>query len=502
MGVKSATSDSTSLTKRPWVESRTLHFRTCSCAPTQDVAKLAARLEQFQEAYSTLAGAQAVASPPIIVMAFPDHEALQPFLPLYNGQPANLAAFFVRGSDENLIVLSLSQEDDSEGLESVFHEYTHLLLRHNSRFWPLWLNEGMAEIYSTFHVVGDHSARIGEPLPHHLELLHNTTLMPLPKLFAVTHSSPEYNEREHQGVFYAQSWLLTHYLMSGANPALKARFGQLTILLRQGQTPEQAFTNAFQTSVTAMSAQLKQYLEAGKFYPLTLSVSANLKAARYMATRPLTPVEVLFRLGDELFRINRLETAESYFVQARKLAPASPLPYEGLGLLASDRRQSETAVQQLHEALQRNSSSYLAHYIYATEKYQLTAHSENHFSRVDAPLAAEIRSELKKSLALMPDFGPAHHLLGFFEMVQHEDLADAEQHLQKAIQLEPENQGYLFSLAEVQLTKKDAAAARRTLESLRLPYIDARLRADAEQMLKEMDRHSTSEGGPTQAKDE
>jgi Flp pilus assembly protein TadD len=251
-----------------------------------------------------------------------------------------------------------------------------------------------------------------------------------------------------------------------------------------------------------MSAQLKQYLEAGKFNPLTLSVSANLKAARYMATRPLTPVEVLFRLGDELFRIDRLETAEDYFVRARKLAPASPLPYEGLGLLASERRQSDTAVQQLHEALQRNSSSYLAHYIYAMEKYQLTAHSENHFSRVDAPLAAEIRSELKKSLSLMPDFGPAHHLLGFFEMVQHEDLADAEQHLQKAIQLEPENQGYLFSLAEVQLAKRDAAAARRTLESLRLPYIDAKLRADAEQMLKEMDRHSASEGGPTQAKDE
>jgi tetratricopeptide (TPR) repeat protein len=435
-------------------------------------------------------------------MAFPDHEAMQPFLPLYNGQPANLAAFFVRGSDENLIVLSLLHEDDSEGLESVFHEYTHLLLRHNSRFWPLWLNEGMAEIYSTFHVVGDHSIRIGEPIPHHLELLHNTTLMPLSQLFAVTHSSPEYNEREHQGVFYAQSWLLTHYLMSGANPALKARFGQLTILLRQGQTPEQAFTNAFQTSLTAMSAQLKQYLDAGKFNPLTLSVSANLKAPRYMATRSLTPVEVLFRLGDELFRIDRMEAAEGYFFRAQKLAPASPLPYEGLGLLASERQQSDAAVKELHEALQRNSTSYLAHYIYATEKYQLTAHSENHFTRVDAPLAAEISSELKKSLALMPDFGPAHHLLGFFEMVQNEDLPDAEKHLQRAIQLEPENQGYLFSLAQVQLAKKDAAAARRTLESLRLPYIDAKLRADAEQMLKEMDRHSAAEGGPTEAKDE
>jgi Flp pilus assembly protein TadD len=495
---QSEASESKSLSQRPWFESRTLHFHTYSCGPSQEVAKLAARLEQFQEAYSVLAGSQAVASPPIVVMAFPDHEAMQPFLPLYQGEPANLAAFFVRGSDENLIVLSLSNED-SEGLESVFHEYTHLLMRHNSRFWPLWLNEGMAEVYSTFHVTGDHSIRIGEPIPHHLELLQNTKLMPLHKLFAVAHDSPEYNEREHQGLFYAESWLLTHYLMSGANPAVKARFGQLTIFLREGQTPEQAFTNAFQLSTTAMLTQLKAYLEAGKFSPLALSVNANLNAARYLATRSLTPVEILFRLGDELFRIGRSETAESYFVRAQKLAPASPLPYEGLGLLAAERQQSDTAVQQLHEALKRNSTSYLAHYIYAMEKYQLTAHDENHFSHVDEPLANEIRSELKKSLALMPEFGPAHHLLGFFEMVQREDLADAEQHLQRAIQLEPENQSYLFSLAEVQMAKKDSAAARRTLESLRLPYIDAKLRADAEQMLKEMDRR---EGGPTQARSE
>ncbi len=486
---QAAASETTNLAQRAWFESRTLHFHTYSCGPSQEVAKLAARLEQFQEAYSVLAGAQAVASPPIVVIAFPAHATMQPFLPLYEGQAANLAAFFVRGSDENLIVLSLSR-DDSEGLESVFHEYTHLLLRHNSRFWPLWLNEGMAEIYSTFHVVGDHSVRIGEPITHHIEMLQHAKLMPLTRLFRVTHNSPEYNEREHQGVFYAESWLLTHYLMSGANPALKARFGQLTVLLRQGQSPERAFTNAFQISTAAMFDQLKTYLDAGKFNPLTLSVGADLHAARFMATRNLTPVEVLFRLGDELFRVGQLEAAESYFVQARKLAPASPLPYEGLGLLAADRQQTETAVEQLHEALQRNSTSYLAHYIYAMEKYQLTAHSENHFSHVDAPLATEIRSELKKSLALMPDFGPAHHLLGFFEMVQREDLDEAEQHLQKAIQLEPENQGYLFSLAEVQMARKDAAAARRTLESLRLPYVDAKLRADAEQMLKEMDRHS------------
>ena len=40
--------------------------------------------------------------------------------------------------------------------------------------------------------------------------------MPLHELFAVTHNSPQYNESTRQGMFYAESWLLTHFLMAVA----------------------------------------------------------------------------------------------------------------------------------------------------------------------------------------------------------------------------------------------------------------------------------------------
>src|SRR5215475_5234161 len=108
------------LVREHWFEARTAHFNIYSCGPTQEVARLGGRLEQFRDAYSLLAGAEAVASPPIVVIAFPTHEALEPFLPLYQGKPANLAAFFHRGSDENLIALSTSGQG-GESLNSVFH---------------------------------------------------------------------------------------------------------------------------------------------------------------------------------------------------------------------------------------------------------------------------------------------------------------------------------------------------------------------------------------------
>jgi tetratricopeptide (TPR) repeat protein len=482
-------SDDVPLVQRHWFETRTAHFNIYSCGAPQDVFKLAARLEQFSEAYSLLAGAQALSSPPIVVMAFPDHETMKPFLPVYNGQPGNFAGFFHRGNDENLIVLALPGTNSAQTeLSVIFHEYTHLLLRRNDEFWPLWLKEGMAEIYSTFETPDGSSIRIVKPIEHHLQLLAREPFMPLKDLFAVASDSPQYNERSLQGIFYAESWLLTDFLMAGDNPYFKARFGNFTTLLRAGQPPEQAFTNALGASLPEMEAELRRYFQQRSFNPIQIALPSNISSPKIVTTRAITPVEVYFRLGDELLRINRLDDAQNYFSQAQSLAPASPLPYEGLGLLAAERDQHEEAVRELQAALQHGSADFLVHYLYARERYQLTADSQDRYAPLKFDEAEEIRGELEKSIALVPNFGPSHEQLGFFEMVQGENLAAAEQQLQLAIQLEPENPAYLFSLAQAQVRDQKPNAARLTLQPLLLPYVDKNLRANAEELIQEIDR--------------
>jgi len=480
------------LVQKPWFETRTAHFYIYSCGNPQGVNKLSVRLEQFCEAYSLLAGKQAVDSPAVVVMVFPDHESMKPFLPLHQGNPGNLSGFFVHGSDENLIVLALPGDNEAApNMEVIFHEYAHLLFRRNDLIWPLWLKEGMAEIYSTFEMTR-YEVQIARPIDHHLQLLAHEPLMPLHELFAVTHDSPQYNESSRQGMFYAESWLLAHYLMAGDNPAYKARFGQFTTLLLAGQPPEKAFTNALKTPLPVMEAELRRYLERGVFKPVELQLPANVSSPVYVASRAITPVETYFLLGDELLRINRLDAAESYFAQAQKLAPVSAFPYEGLGLLAAQRGQHDEASRELAVALQRGSASFLVHYTYAREKYRLTANGQGRYAPLNGDAAAEIRSELEKSIALMPNFGPAHELLGFFGMVQGENLAAAEQQLQQAIQLEPENSSYLLTLAQAQLRDRDPDAARRTLEPLLLPNVDAKLRAPAEAMIQKINQNYPS----------
>ena len=484
--------DPRSLARQPWFEARSRHFHAYSYGPTQEVARVVGRLEQFHDAYAALAGAQSVVSPPIVVLVFPDHASLEPFLPLYQGKPANLAGFFHRTSDENLIVMSLAKEGPG-ALETILHEYAHLLLRRNENIWPMWLVEGMADIYATFEVAGEHTVRIGQPMALYVRLLEQRPLMPLHELFEVTAESPAYNERQRQGVFYAESWLLTHYLMRGISPQLRGRFGEMTKLLRQGEGAEEAFTNSFPVSLEQMQAALQRYLQQGKFEPQLLNVQGSLLAPQPLGYRGLAPVETLFRLGDELVRVRQFDAAGKYFGAAREIAPASPLPYEGMGLLAAERDQHDAAIEHFEQALKRGPLNFLAHYVYGRELLRRTATEDGKLSRLGAPQAEAIRTELQRSVALMPSYAPAHHLLGTLDLVQGEDTQTAEKELQEAIGLEPENLTYSLTLAQARLMRHQWTDAQNILVPLCRPNVESHIRSRARELLAQMRR---AEGQP------
>jgi tetratricopeptide (TPR) repeat protein len=478
---------SSGLVALPWVRLDSSHFSTFSSASETEAAKLTARLEQFREAYARLAGVNAVASPPIAVIALPNHAALVPFLPRVNGKPMNLAAYFHRDSDENLIVLSTA-EAGNDAMQTIFHEYTHLLLRRNDAFWPLWLEEGMAEVYSTFHIHPGEGVAIGGPLEHHLRTLKSEAWFPLAELFSVNHSSPAYNEQERQGVFYAQSWLLTHYLMLGDNSVLKTRFAQLTPLLRAGQNPQQAFTNALGVPLPVIEKALKRYLEAGRFQPLKLSVPADFAGPKSLSRRSMSKPEVCYRLGDVLMRIREPDRARKFFENARALGPGNPLGYEGLGLLEARAGHLPEAVAQLSKAIELGSTNFLAYYALAESKYGLTSDGQHRYTRIPEEKAGPVRENLKQAISLMPNFGGSHHLLGFFEMVQGDNPAAAEQQLKMALALDQENSSYAIALAQAQIHQHRNEEARQTLQPLLAPYVRKQIREPAQELMDTISR--------------
>jgi tetratricopeptide (TPR) repeat protein len=463
-----------------WFQFQTPNFTIVSSGSMEHTRKVATKLEQFRESYSKLAGAKAVASVPVIVVVFPNQESFRPFQPRYEGQPKNAAGFFQRDYDENVIALN-AERMESGSMEVIFHEYTHLLMRHNARVWPLWLQEGMADVYSTF-AVSSLRVCIGTGKSSRVQFFRRHEMMPLPELFDIGHDSPQYNEREQTGVFYAQSWLLTHYLMFGSKR--KAQLEVFMRRLRDGVEPKRAFAETFPGGFTAIEAELRQYLAKEKFEPICFDIAPLVKAEKPSTARALTPVEILYHLGNLLLHLQRLDEAEEYFIEANKIAPNSPLPYEGRGLVSARRNNRVQAVALLEQALARRSASFRAHYEYA--RALLTTRDGLIVPRNLPPeTLAKARNSLQRSIRLMPLFAPAHFYFGVLE--READEGAAFRHLQKAIDLDPDDKQYSLALAQFQIHRAEYTSARRTLKPLLAPAADPEIRRRAETLMKTLD---------------
>lgn len=118
------------------------------------------------------------------------------------------AAFYMPTPDRDYIVMGDLSE---QFFKIAVHEYVHLIMKHADAKAPVWLNEGIADFYSTMTPVAK-KVRIGlfEPGRHYT--LMQEKWMPLERLLAVSHDSPEYNEKNRASVFYAESWALVHMM--------------------------------------------------------------------------------------------------------------------------------------------------------------------------------------------------------------------------------------------------------------------------------------------------
>src|SRR5262249_42645754 len=146
----------------------------------------------------------------------------------------------------------------------VFHEYTHLLLRNAVRSVPIWLNEGLAEYYSTYAIApGAKTAEIGRPIGSHGRLLRQRYL-PLSELIAVDASSQLYDEGLRRSIFYAEAWALTHYLMVEA-PDGPAAINRYVAELAGGSTPALAFRRAFGATPEQFDDELRKYVARPAF---------------------------------------------------------------------------------------------------------------------------------------------------------------------------------------------------------------------------------------------
>jgi len=470
---------------------RTNNLFVIGNADSEKLRQVAAWLEFFHGAFGRLVSHNVIGSSvPTTVILFRDDASFQPFKPLYQGRPANVSGFFQPGDEVNYIAISLDPRE-RDPFSTAFHEYVHLHVRDNIPGAPLWLNEGLAELYGSFQFSGN-EALLGAPLYHYIHLLREQELLPLTTLFSIGTNSPHYNEAEKSGVFYGQSWALVHYLMLGGNRNRQEQFRQFLSQVSRDNSAK-AIEDAFGVPLTTLEQELRAYIRRGEFPSLRFASGDNPEAyASYTAMQrtSLTEGEANYYLGDLLMHIGREGDAERFFKQAIALDPSFLPSYASLGQLSVRQRRYVDAKKYLQKATMSH-QNYLVHYLYAYVISREGVGADGRINDYSRENAAVMREQLQRTIKLAPDYAPAYYLLALVNVVTNERLDEAVEMAQKARQLVPLNTSYSLLLAHVHIRRSDAVAARSLLEPLTRDS-DASVRTEAQELLESFSQNAGS----------
>jgi tetratricopeptide (TPR) repeat protein len=363
----------TAAPKDPWLQLSSPHFEVFTDAGERTGREV---IRHFEEVHAFFlarfrSGIDPARKPRVLIFRSPgDFERVAP-------NPV-AAAFYSPGEFRDFIVL---RNWRGEWKPTAVHELTHLMVRQLARELPLWLNEGLAELYSTLEPKGS-QVMVGRDLPGRMQTLARDGWIPLPSLLRVDQTSPMYKQRDHVGLFYAESWKLVHMLH--LHPDYAPHLTPLILALLQGD-PEAAFRMACNKSMAEVEQDLRHYLSGGTInallFDITLPknidtplVTPNAAFAAHLATAALLSNqpgraadaasayaalardypnrwEIAEAQGLSAWHERRLEDAIGHFTQAQKLGCDNGATYLLWGRLLSYANRAAEAIPILAKAI-------------------------------------------------------------------------------------------------------------------------------------------------------
>jgi len=437
-----------------WTEVRSPNFIVLTNSSEKDARHIAGQFERMRTVFHALIpSATDDADSPIVVVALKDRksfQALEPEAYLAKGK-LDLAGFFLSAPDKNYVLVRLDA-NEGDAFTTVYHEYTHYMLRKSSAWMPLWLNEGLAEFYQNT-VIEDKAVHLGKPSEYDIEYLRENKLIPLSTLFAVDHDSPYYHDEQKGSVFYSESWALTHFLMVSDFKSKTNRIQMYSHLLASNVDPSKAAQQAF-GDLGALQKQLDSYVGQMVYNEFVLHSGATIDEASFQS-RSVPTLEADATRADVLVYNGRTKEAEAMLETILRDDPKSALAHETMGYLKFRENDRAAATKWYGEAVQLDSHSYLAHYYYSTLSMERSVDGQD----------AAIESSLDTSIKLNPNFAPSYDALAHFYAMHHEKPDEAHAMNVKAVSLEPDNLDYRLNTAEVLMQNQQIESALSVLDA-------------------------------------
>ncbi|HEX9104022.1 MAG TPA: hypothetical protein VF997_17545, partial [Polyangia bacterium] len=217
------------------------------------------------------------------------------------------------------------------------HELTHRFVDHRLRWTPPWLEEGLAEYYSTLQVQGG-DAVVGT-LPNTKILrvdIHSgmslvdamtedrVDLAEVPSVERLlTADFATFHDPAHELAFYAGAWTFVHMMLNGPF-GYAPRFQRFLDLLAGGATPPEAWRDCFwAVPLWRLERDFRRYVTRTEMDPRALSVSVP-RAKKPERERAMGEDEVHLMLA----RIRPWDSRESILAAGVELAAARRLAGE------------------------------------------------------------------------------------------------------------------------------------------------------------------------------
>jgi hypothetical protein len=194
-------------------------------------------------------------------------------------------AYYQGGPDRDYIVM---QDFGADSYPIVVHEYAHLIIRHSGDVFPVWLNEGLAEFYSTIEPQGGQMSIGRVPRGRLRDANESGPLLSLPRLFAVAHDSPEYKTSDHAGLFYGESWALVHMVYTHAE--YRQHTQQFLAAVAGGASSADAFQSVYGKTPAQVFGDLRTYVQGSIFNYYSTNYHQP-PAESTFALRPAEPFE-------------------------------------------------------------------------------------------------------------------------------------------------------------------------------------------------------------------
>ncbi len=438
---------SCSAAENQWAEVRSQHFRVITDGSEKDARRVAREFEQIRFAMSSVYPKLRLDSgAPFLVMCPRDESSMKVLAPqFWKRKGFKPAGLFQHGWDKEYAIVRLD-ELRPESYEVVYHEYVHSVMHLNLRLLPVWLDEGLAEFHANTRFEKT-KLYVGAP-SWRLRILRSRPPIPLSTLLSVKPGSPYYRDEDKADMFYAESWLLTHYLFFG--PGMESGKKLLRFIALLDDTEQtKAFEEVF-GSIQAVEKNLDMYGRNFTMAGGTLNTPASTDEKEFKSRR-MSAAETEAELGSYHLWSHARELARPLIEQALKDDPKLGLAHEDMAFLNFAEGKDEDAVREFTQAVALDPKLYLS--LFSSTMMSPVARS-------DAPAdQAEFESALLKVLDQDPQFAPA--LVQIARLyVRQGNLERAFGIARKAESLEPARAGYhLLSGRILQMMGREKEAA-------------------------------------------